>query len=288
MDALALFSTPLALTTLVALFGLFIGSFLNVVIHRLPKMLEHEWLSEAAEQRGEPPPDGGKFNLAKPRSHCPHCGHMITAMENIPLISYLLLRGRCAHCHTPISYRYPTVEALTAALSGYAAWRFGYNPITVGALIFLWAMIALAFIDFDTHLLPDDITLPLIWLGLTFNLASIFAPLGDAVIGAMAGYLFLWTVYWLFKLITGKEGMGHGDFKLLAALGAWFGWEALPFAVLLSSLSGAIVGLTLIVLRRHPRGAPIPFGPSLALAGVLTLFWGRELGIEDFAFPLVF
>ncbi|MDR2690075.1 MAG: A24 family peptidase [Azoarcus sp.] len=272
-----LLGDPLIFIPLATLLGLFVGSFLNVVIHRLPKMLEHDWLIQVAELRGDPAPEAKRFNLAEPRSHCPHCGHMITPLENIPLVSYLVLRGRCAHCRAPISCRYPIVETLTAALSGYAAWHFGFSLATIGAIILLWMMIALAFIDFDTRLLPDDITLPLLWLGLAFNINATFAPLADAVIGAMAGYLSLWTVFWLFKLTTGKEGMGYGDFKLLAALGAWLGWQILPLVILISSLSGATIGLALIVLQQNERTTPIPFGPYLAVAGLIALFWGNAL-----------
>ena len=237
---------PVVFTTLAALLGLFIGSFLNVVIHRLPRMMEREWEAQAAEIRGESPTTSSteRYNLATPRSRCPHCGHLITALENIPVVSYLFLRGRCAHCSAPISRRYPVVEFLTALLSGFTAWHFGFGLAALGALIFVWVMIALAFIDLDTQLLPDQLTLPLVWLGLAFNLGGEFTSLSSAVIGAMAGYLALWSVYWLFKLATGKEGMGYGDFKLLAAIGAWLGWQVLPLTILLSSLVGAIVGIS--------------------------------------------
>ncbi|KAI5913577.1 A24 family peptidase [Thauera sp. 2A1] len=268
---------PAAFVPLASLIGLFVGSFLNVVIHRLPRMMEHDWHAQAAELRGEPPPQTERFNLAVPRSRCPHCGHLVTALENIPVISYVVLRGRCSHCGAPIGKRYPVVEVLTAALSGYAAWHFGFGIAALGALLFLWAMIALAFIDLDTQLLPDDLTLPLLWLGLALNLGATYASLGSAVIGAMTGYLALWTIYWLFRLATGKEGMGYGDFKLLAAIGAWLGWQMLPLTILLSSVVGAVVGISLIVFARHGRNVPIPFGPYLAAAGVIALFWGREI-----------
>ncbi|THF61592.1 prepilin peptidase [Pseudothauera rhizosphaerae] len=268
---------PLAFTTAAALLGLFVGSFLNVVIHRLPRMMERDWQAQAAELRGETPPEQERFNLATPRSRCPHCGHLITALENIPVVSYLLLRGRCRHCGAPISGRYPVVESLSAVLAGYAAWHFGFGLAALGAIIFLWMMIALAFIDLDTQLLPDDLTLPLLWIGLAFNLGGTFTDLPSAVIGAMAGYLALWSVYWLFKLTTGKEGMGYGDFKLLAAIGAWLGWQLLPLTILFSSLVGAAVGIALIVFARHGRSVPIPFGPYLAAAGILALFWGESL-----------
>ena len=261
------------------LLGLCVGSFLNVVIHRLPKMMEQDWQAQCAELRGESPPDQGEaLSLAKPRSRCPNCGHQITPLENIPLVSYLLiLRGKCSGCGTRISPRYPITELLTGLLSAFAAWHFGPTIQTVGALALLWALIALSAIDLDTQLLPDSITLPLLWLGLAFNLWTTFADLPTAVIGAMAGYLSLWSVFWLFKLATGKEGMGYGDFKLLAALGAWLGWQMLPAIILLSSVVGAVVGIALIVAARHGRNVPIPFGPYLAAAGVIALFWGQRI-----------
>ena len=268
---------PLAFTILSGLVGLFVGSFLNVVIHRLPRMMERDWHAQAAELRGEQAPANERFNLATPRSRCPHCGHQITMLENIPIVSYVVLRGRCAHCGAGISRRYPIVEALSALLSAYAAWHFGFGASALGALLFVWAMVALTFIDLDTQLRPDDITLPLLWLGLAFNLGTTFAELPDAVIGAMAGYLALWSVFWLFKLATGKEGMGYGDFKLLAAIGAWLGWQMLPLTILLSSLVGAVVGILLIVVARHGRNVPIPFGPYLAAAGLIALFWGERI-----------
>ena len=268
---------PLAFTILSGLVGLFVGSFLNVVIHRLPRMMERDWHAQAAELRGEQAPANERFNLATPRSRCPHCGHQITMLENIPIVSYVVLRGRCAHCGAGISRRYPIVEALSALLSAYAAWHFGFGASALGALLFVWAMVALTFIDLDTQLLPNDITLPLLWLGLAFNLGTTFAELPDAVIGATAGYLALWSVFWLFKLATGKEGMGYGDFKLLAAIGAWLGWQMLPLTILLSSLVGAVVGILLIVVARHGRNVPIPFGPYLAAAGLIALFWGERI-----------
>jgi leader peptidase (prepilin peptidase)/N-methyltransferase len=274
---LELLNDRLVFTALASLLGLFVGSFLNVVIHRLPRMMERDWHAQAAELRGEPPPAQERFNLATPRSRCPHCGHLITALENIPVVSYLLLRGRCRHCGAQIGRRYPVVELLTATLSGYAAWHFGFGVAAVGALLFLWSMVALAFSDLDTQLLPDSLTLPLLWLGLAFNLATTYADLTSAVVGAMTGYLALWSVYWLFKFATGKEGMGYGDFKLLAAIGAWLGWQMLPLTILFSSLVGALVGIVLIVLTRHGRNVPIPFGPYLAAAGILALFWGESL-----------
>lgn len=267
-----------SLAVIAGLVGLCIGSFLNVVIHRLPKMMEREWETQCAELRGEEATrTDSPLTLARPRSRCPSCGHWITALENIPVLSYLFLRGRCSSCGQKISLRYPLVEIVTGLLSAYTAWHFGPTLQTVGALLLLWSLIALAAIDVDTQLLPDAITLPLLWLGLAFNTASTYVDLSTAVIGAMAGYLSLWTVFWLFKLATGKEGMGYGDFKLLAALGAWLGWTMLPAIILLSSVVGAIVGITLIVVARHGRNIPIPFGPYLAAAGVIALFWGQEL-----------
>ncbi|MFZ2973429.1 MAG: A24 family peptidase [Ferribacterium limneticum] len=261
------------------LLGLCVGSFLNVVIHRLPKMMEREWQAQCAELRGEAGPTTAEpLSLAKPRSRCPTCGHQITAIENIPLISYLLiLKGKCSGCHARISPRYPIIEALTGLVSAYVAWHFGPTLQAAGALILVWSLIALAAIDLDTQLLPDSITLPLLWLGLTLNLWGAYADLSSAVVGAMLGYLALWSVFWLFKLVTGKEGMGYGDFKLLAALGAWLGWQMLPAIILLSSVVGAIVGITLIVATRHGRNVPIPFGPYLAAAGGIALFWGNSI-----------
>jgi leader peptidase (prepilin peptidase)/N-methyltransferase len=264
-----------ALLLVVAVFGLAIGSFLNVVIHRLPRMMENEWKAQCAELAGaEPEVAGPRYNLVFPGSHCPHCRTPLRVIDNIPLVSWVALRGKCGHCGTRISARYPVVEALTAVLSAMVAYRFGFTPATLLALAFTWTLVALTFIDADTTLLPDDLTLPLLWLGLGSNVFGTFVPLQDAVIGAMAGYLALWSIYWLFKLATGKEGMGHGDFKLLAALGAWMGWKALLPIVLLSSLVGALVGIVLIVLARRGREIPIPFGPYLAAAGFIVLLAG--------------
>jgi leader peptidase (prepilin peptidase)/N-methyltransferase len=270
-------SEPALLTGLVFLFSLLIGSFLNVVIHRLPKMMEADWHAQCAELRGETVPDAPLYNLSLPRSACPQCGRQITALENIPLLSWLWLRGRCSACSTPISARYPLVELLTALLSAAAAWKWGVSVQTIGALLLVWTLIALAFIDLDTTFLPDSLTLPLLWLGLLFNLGGHFASLADAVIGAMAGYLVLWSVYWLFKLATGKEGMGYGDFKLLAALGAWLGWQMLPVTLLLSSVVGATIGVAMIMFVKHDRRVPIPFGPYLAGGGLVALFFGTDL-----------
>jgi len=270
-------SDPAHFAAACLLFGLAIGSFLNVVIHRLPLILEREWRAQCAELADEPTLAPEPLSLSRPRSRCPRCSHPISALENIPLLSYLVLRGRCRACRAKISPRYPLIEALTAMLSAYAGWHFGFSLAAAGALLFIWAMIALTFIDIDTQLLPDDITLPLLWLGLLVNIDGGFTDLRSAVIGAVSGYLSLWSVYWGFKLATGKEGMGYGDFKLLAAIGAWFGWQLLPLTILLSSFVGALVGIALIVLARRGRDLPIPFGPYLAVAGVLAMFWGQSL-----------
>lgn len=257
--------------------GLLVGSFLNVVIHRLPLMMHREWLHQCHDMLELPETETEVLTLSKPRSRCPHCGHAITALENIPVLSYLLLRGRCKACKAPISKRYPLIELLTAIISGIVAWHFGFGFAAMGALFLSWALIALTCIDIDHQLLPDNITLPLLWLGLIFNLFGIFTDLHSAVIGAMAGYLSLWLVYHAFRLVTGKEGMGFGDFKLLAALGAWLGWQALPMIILLSSLVGALVGIGLILFKQQHRDNPIPFGPYLAAAGWLALVWGDAL-----------
>lgn len=283
----ALQNQAVTLAAACGLVGLIVGSFLNVVIHRLPKMLERDWDGQAADLLEEKDlvevatrlrvGSAQRYNLMTPASTCPHCGHKIRAYENIPVVSYGFLRGRCASCKAPISIRYPIVEAISGILSAYIGWRFGLTLAMAGALIFAWALIALTVIDIDTQLLPDDITLPLLWLGLLVNLNNGFAPLSSAVIGAIAGYLSLWAVYWLFKLATGKEGMGYGDFKLLGAIGAWLGWKMLAIVILLSSLVGAVVGIALIVFTRHGRNTPIPFGPYLAAAGLIALFWGETI-----------
>jgi leader peptidase (prepilin peptidase)/N-methyltransferase len=262
---------------IVFVFSLAIGSFLNVVIHRLPKMLERQWQTECAELKGETATAEPAYNLVVPRSACPACGHRITALENLPLVSWLVLRGRCSACSARISARYPVVELATALLSAYIAWRFGFTAKAGAALVFAWALIALAFIDLDTFFLPDDITLPLAWAGLLANLFGLFTDLPSAVIGAVAGYLTLWTVYWLFKWATGKEGMGYGDFKLLAAIGAWLGWQALPVVVLLSSFVGAVIGIALLAATRRDRNVPLPFGPYLVVAALIALFWGDAI-----------
>lgn len=268
---------PAAVTLIGILFGLLIGSFLNVVIHRLPLMMERDWKIECAELAGTPPPVFEPLSLVSPRSRCPHCSRQVAALENIPIFSYLMLRGRCKGCRQAISPRYPAVEALTGLMFGYVAWRYGISLAGAGAMVFVAGMIALTFIDADTQLLPDDITLPLLWTGLLLNVNGTFTSLNHAVIGAAAGYLLLWSVFWLFKLATGKDGMGYGDFKLLAAIGAWLGWQLLPLVILLSSFVGALVGIALIVLARQGRNVPIPFGPYLAAAGVIALFWGKAL-----------
>ncbi|KAB2638825.1 MAG: prepilin peptidase [Verrucomicrobia bacterium] len=268
---------PVAFAAVAAFFGLLVGSFLNVVIHRLPKMMERDWVLQCAELRGESLDAAPAVTLVSPRSRCPACGHAISAWENIPVLSYLFLHGKCRACRAPISLRYPLVEVLTAILFAFVAWHFGYTWSAIGGITFCAAMIALAFIDLDTQYLPDDLTLPLLWSGLIFNTWGTYASLSSAVIGAIAGYLSLWLVYWGFKLVTGKEGMGHGDFKLLAAIGAWLGWQVLPLAILLSSFVGALIGIGLIIFTRHAKNVPIPFGPYLAVAGIIAMFWGKPL-----------
>ncbi len=272
-----LYAEPALFTGLVFVFSLLVGSFLNVVIHRLPKMMDSDWQAQCAELRGDAAPDSPRYDLWWPRSACPGCGHAISALENIPVFSWFWLKGRCASCQTAISGRYPLVELLTATLSAVAAWKWGVTIQTLGAILLIWTLVALAFIDLDTTLLPDSLTLPLLWLGLLFNLNGVFASLPNAVIGAMVGYGVLWSVYWLFKLATGKDGMGFGDFKLLAALGAWLGWELLPVTLLLSSVVGALVGVAMIVFVKHDRRIPIPFGPYLAGGGLVALFFGEGM-----------
>lgn len=273
--------------SVVGLLGLTVGSFLNVVIHRLPIMMEREWRASCVEiTEGDNTADTASntqkdnsetFNLSTPRSRCPHCGHAISALENIPVLSYLWLRGRCSGCSAKISMRYPIIEFITALLSVTVAWHFGFSWAALAGLFFTWALIALTMIDFDHQLLPDSITLPFLWLGLTLSLWQVFVDSPTAIIGALAGYLSLWTIYWAFKLLTGKEGMGYGDFKLLALLGAWMGWQMLPVIILLSSAVGAVVGITLIVVRGRDRNIPIPFGPYLAAAGWIALLWGHDI-----------
>jgi len=290
---------PALFLGVVGLLGLFVGSFLNVVIHRLPIMMDREWeaslremeaewaaadhssrpSAEAAESATDArEPSAAPFNLAVPRSRCPSCGASISAWRNVPIVSWLLLRGRCADCGTPISVRYPLVEAVTMLLSLVVAWRLGPTPEAALGIVATWFLVAMTMIDFDRHLLPDTLTLPLMWIGLLASLVPLFADVRDAVIGAAAGYLILWSIYQLFKLVTGKEGMGYGDFKLLAALGALLGWQALPMVILLSSLVGAVVGLAIILVTGRSRDIPIPFGPYLAAAGWIAMLWGEELG----------
>lgn len=264
-------------TIFIGILGLLIGSFLNVVIHRIPKMMQREEDNYVAELTGKDRPHQDKYNLMVPRSACPHCQHQITAAENIPVLSYLVLGGKCSQCKTRISVRYPIVEAITGLLSAYAIWHFGSGIEGLSAVVFVWFLIALTGIDLDTQLLPDNLTLPLLWVGLLLNTQHTFTTLNEAVIGAAIGYLALWSVYWAFKLVTGKEGMGYGDFKLLAALGAWMGWMNLPLIILLSSLVGAIVGIFLIIMKKMGKDIPIPFGPYLAGAGLIALFWGKQI-----------
>ena len=274
-----LFAAPatLAATLAAALFGLLIGSFLNVVVYRLPVMAQRELDNYIAHEAGKELPHQERFNLMVPRSACPHCGHRITALENIPIVSWLFLRGKCSACKAPISARYPVVEAVAGLLSAVLVWHFGSGWLGLASLLFAYFLIAMTLIDYDTKTLPDDLTYPLLWLGLLINLDGTIVPLRDAVIGAMAGYLSLWAVYWLFKLATGKEGMGYGDFKLLAALGAWMGWAMLPTIIIVSSVVGAVVGISLIVFARRDRNNPIPFGPYLAAAGMIALLYGTPL-----------
>ena len=270
---------PFFLLFCVSLIGLVVGSFLNVVVYRLPLMMERDWQSNCREYLELPEVEKNdvRFDLARPRSRCPHCGHSIRAWENIPLISYLLLRGRCSECKTPISLRYPLVELATALLSILVAWRFGFSWTTVTTLALTWALIALSLIDFDRKLLPDSIVLPFLWLGLILSLFDIYTDSHSSLIGAAAGYISLWSIFHLFKLITGKEGMGYGDFKLLALFGAWLGWQYLLQIVLLSSIVGAVVGIGLILFRGRDRNIPIPFGPYLATAGWISLLWGEQI-----------
>ncbi len=257
--------------------GLVVGSFLNVVIYRLPKMMEADWKDQCCELLEQEAPERKRFNLVTPDSTCPHCGHAIRAWENIPVISYVFLRGKCSACGGHIALRYPLIELTSGLLSLFVVYHFGFGVEGLLALVLTWSLLALAVIDFDTQLLPDSITLPLLWLGLIVNHLGGFVPLEDALWGAVAGYLSLWSIYWLFKLITGKEGMGYGDFKLLAALGAWLGWQMLPLVVLLSSFVGAFIGIGLILTLGRDRNIPIPFGPYLAIAGWLAFIWGDTL-----------
>ena len=287
MDAInTIISNPYLFTVSCALFGLMVGSFLNVVIYRLPIMLERQWQQEAqmalsegdAGANANDNAEAEPFNLVTPRSRCSDCGAPITAMQNIPVISFLMLGGKCANCKTSISWRYPLVEMITAILSAVVAWLLFPNvEAACAAVLLTWALIALTGIDYDTYLLPDNITLPLLWLGLIVNYFGLITSLESAFWGAVAGYLSLWSIFWAFKLLTGKEGMGYGDFKLLAALGAWLGWQMLPVIIILSSLVGAVVGISLMLFADHEKTKPIPFGPYLAAAGWLALLWGDTL-----------
>ncbi len=268
----------------VGLFSLMVGSFLNVVVYRLPIMMQRSWRQSCAIEVFNNPgmlkeADQQRFNLAIPNSHCPQCNHAISPWENIPIISFLWQKARCKHCHTPISWRYPLVEFATLVLSLLTAWQLGYGIALAAGLLLTWSLIVLSLIDYDHQLLPDDITLPLLWFGLFLNLFGVFTTLPSAVIGAMVGYLFLWLVYWGFKLITGKEGMGYGDFKLFALFGAWFGWKYLLLILLLSSCVGLLFALIFIATGLQQRSKPMPFGPYLAAAGWVTLLWGAELNV---------
>lgn len=268
----------LAFVLCALLIGLLVGSFLNVLIYRLPKMMQHDWRGQAREILELPAePQTAIFNLVLPNSSCPHCSHEIKPWENIPVISYLFLRGKCSSCKAPISMRYPLVELGCGLLSAFIAWNFGFTWQTGAMLLLTWGLLAMSLIDVDHQLLPDSLVLPLLWLGLIANSFGLFTSLEDALWGAIAGYLSLWSVYWLFKLVTGKEGMGYGDFKLLAMLGAWGGWQVLPLTILLSSLVGAVLGLVMLRLRNAEASTPIPFGPYLAIAGWIALIWGEQI-----------
>ncbi|GAA6152322.1 prepilin peptidase [Pseudoteredinibacter isoporae] len=269
---------PGSLAGVVGILGLLVGSFLNVVIYRLPKMLEREWKHSCCEiLEQDAPEDSDTFNLIIPASTCPSCQHKIRAWENIPVVSYLFLRGRCSQCENPISIRYPIIEAVTALLSAVLAVKFGFSWQLAAALLLTWSLITLTMIDIDTQLLPDNITLPLLWLGLIVNSQGLFTELPNALWGAIFGYLSLWSVYWAFKLLTGKEGMGYGDFKLLGALGAWMGWQALPLTILLSSVVGAVIGIAGIMIMGRDKNVPMPFGPYLSIAGWIYFMWGDSI-----------
>ena len=274
---LAVPSGNLSASVFWCLIGLVVGSFLNVVIYRIPIMMQRESENYLALENDQPEPHADRYNLVLPGSACTSCGHMLAFTDNIPVLSFVWLKGRCRYCKARLSWRYPTVELLTAILSAVVIWQLGSGIAGVSALLFVWFLIAMSFIDLDTQLLPDELTLPLIWLGLIVNLEGTFVPLRDAVLGAAAGYLSLWLVHWMFRAFTGKEGIGYGDFKLLAALGAWMGWMMLPLIVLLSSAVGATFGIVMIALKRHQRDRPIPFGPFLAAAGLLALLIGHSI-----------
>ena len=279
-------SSPLIFVGVVSFLSLLIGSFLNVVIYRLPIMMEREWRAQCAELAETEAADvpAGRFNLVFPSSHCTSCGAQITAMQNVPVLSYLILRGKCGSCGSSISRRYPIVEALTAMLTAIVAWRFGFGWEAALTILLTWALIAISVIDIDHQIIPDLISLPFVWIGLTLSLFHpmvgaevLFIDAKTAIVGALAGYLSLWSIYQLFRLMTGKEGMGYGDFKLLAVLGAWLGWQMLPLIILLSAVVGAAIGIAMIVVRRHDRNIPIPFGPYLAAAGWIAMLWGPQI-----------
>lgn len=273
-------NNPAVFYVIASVFGLIIGSFLNVVIHRLPEMMERDWRQQCKtllDLESTVPAETEEFSLARPGSRCPNCGHHITPLENIPVLSYLLLGGKCSACKTAISIRYPVIEILSGFLAFFSAWHFGFSLQALLAIVLSWALLTLAVIDFDHQILPDDITLPLLWLGILANIFGVFTDIYSCLFGVMAGYGILWTVYILFKKITGKEGMGHGDFKLLAMLGAWLGWQMLPLIILLSSVIGTVVGGSLIIFRRQDKNIPFSFGPFLALAGWIALYWGNTI-----------
>lgn len=285
MQAL-LTQSPLIFISVAFILALLIGSFLNVVIHRLPIMMEREWRAQCDEMSAVPADSlpVGRFDLMAPGSRCPSCGHQITALQNIPILSFVLLGGKCAGCDMKISVRYPVIELVTAVLSSIVAWRFGFGWEAAAAIVMTWALVAISVIDFDHQIIPDSLSLPLVWAGLTLSLfhpmqgaQNLFVDPQTAIVGALGGYLSLWSVYQLFRLITGKEGMGYGDFKLLAALGAWLGWKMLPVIILMSAVVGATVGIMLIVSKRHERSVPIPFGPYLAAAGWIAMLWGPDI-----------
>lgn len=273
-----LLNAPLLCAVLAGIVGLLVGSFLNVVIYRLPVMMQRGWRKECLEYLGLPAePILAPFNLVLPLSRCPNCETPIKPYQNIPVISYLFLQGKCAKCSHPIAMRYPLIEALTAVLSVIVAWHFGYSLQTLFALMLTWSLVAMSFIDIDHHLLPDSITLPLLWLGLLLNVFDVFTDSHASIIGAVAGYLILWVVFHLFKLATGKEGMGYGDFKLLALFGAWLGWQYLPLIILLSSLVGTVISIAIIIVAKRDHRIPVPFGPYLAVAGWIALLWGADI-----------
>jgi leader peptidase (prepilin peptidase)/N-methyltransferase len=278
MLLLEFLASPLALLPCALLLGVIVGSFLNVLIHRLPIMLDRDWTTQSRAMLGLPPePKGPVYNLLLPHSECPRCTHKIRAWENIPVVSYLMLRGKCAECRAKISLRYPLVELATGILSAFVVYHFGLSWQAGAFLVLTWGLLAMSLIDADHQLLPDVLVLPLLWLGLIVNGQGLFTDLYAALWGAVAGYLSLWLVYWAFKLITGKEGMGYGDFKLLAMLGAWGGWQILPLTILLSSLVGAVLGVVMLKMRNAQTSTPIPFGPYLAIAGWIALLWGDQI-----------